>query len=209
MGVFSRYAKVVENDGSRMSVRSALARINEILDQVLNEMEGDFDAATRFAIAWYRGHGYSAGRFGVADDMARARNTAVEAVARNGILTSTAGKVTLLTPALMPEDYDVLADDHVGAWEVLHHVIRLMERDGIPAAGSLLASAQNRPDGAIDLELVKELAFLLFSIAEKNGWTQDALAFNTVATSWPDVIHAARSVQTSSGEQAAFEFEED
>ena len=30
------------------------------------------------------------------------------------------------------------------------------------------------PDGAIDAELVKELAFLLFSIAEKNGWTGDA-----------------------------------
>ena len=63
--------------------------------------------------------------------------------------------------------------------------------------------------GAIDTELVKELAFLLFSIAEKNGWTQDALAFNTVATAWPDIVHAARSAQTGTGEQAAFDFEED
>lgn len=209
MAVFSRCAKVVENDGTPMTVRSALARINEILDQVLNEMEGDFDAATRFAIAWYRGHGYTTGRFGVADDMARARNTAVEAVARNGILASTAGKVTLLSPAAMPEGYDVLADDHVCAWEVLHHVIATLERDGVVAAGALLASAQARPDDAIDTELVKELAFLLFSIAEKNGWTQDALAFNTVATAWPEVVHAARSVDASSGEQAAFDFSEE
>jgi putative DNA methylase len=209
MAVFSRYAKVIENDGTPMTVRSALARINEILDQVLNEQEGDFDAASRFAIAWYRGHGYTTGKFGVADDLARARNTAVETLVRDGILTSAAGKVTLLSPANMPEGYDVLADDLVSAWEVLHHLIALLERDGLPVAGAFLANAQERPDGAIDTELVKELAFLLFAIAEKNGWTQDALAFNTVATAWPDVVHAARLVQPGTGEQAAFDFEED
>ena len=42
---------------TKMTVRSALARINEILDQVLNEQEGDFDASTRFGIAWYRSTG--------------------------------------------------------------------------------------------------------------------------------------------------------
>lgn len=209
MAVFSRYAKVIENDGTTMTVRSALARINEILDQVLNEQEGDFDAATRFAIAWYRQHGYTTGRFGVADDLARARNTAVETMVRDGILTSTAGKVALLSPAVLPADYDVLADDRVGAWEVLHHLIAFLEHDGLPAAGALLASAQARPDGAIDVELVKELAFLLFSIAEKNGWTQDALAFNTVATAWPDIVQAARSTQTDTAEQSAFAFEEE
>jgi putative DNA methylase len=84
-----------------------------------------------------------------------------------------------------------------------------VQREGLPVAGAFLASAQERPDGAIDTELVKELAFLLFSIAERNGWTQDALAFNTVATAWPDIVQAARSTRTGSGEQAAFEFGED
>src|SRR5215213_3505542 len=123
MAVFSRYAKVIEDDGSAMTVRSALARINEILDQVLNEQEGDFDADTRFAVAWYRQYGYGTGQFGVADDLARARNTAVEALVRDGILTSAAGKVALLSPSNMQEGYDVLTDDRVGAWEVLHHLI--------------------------------------------------------------------------------------
>ena len=209
MAVFSRYAKVIEDDGSPMTVRSALARINEILDQVLNEQEGEFDDATRFAIAWYRQHGYATGKFGVADDLARARNTAVETMVRDGILTSAAGKVTLLSPTRMPEGYDVLSDDRVGAWEVLHHLIAFLQRDGAASAGAFLASAQERPDGAIDTELVKELAFLLFSIAEKNGWTQDALAFNTVATAWPDIVQAARSTQAGSGEQAAFDFEDE
>lgn len=206
MAVFSRYAKVIENHGTTMTVRSALARINEILDQVLNEQEGDFDAATRFAIAWYRQHGYTTGRFGVADDLARARNTAVETMVRDGILTSTAGKVALISPAALPEDYDVLGDERMSAWEVLHHLVAFLQRDGVPAAGAFLADAQEHPSAALDTELVKELAFLLFSIAEKNGWTQDALAFNTVATAWPDIVQAARTTQPG-GEQATFDLE--
>lgn len=208
MAVFSRYAKVIENDGTTMTVRSALARINEILDQVLNEQEGDFDAATRFAIAWYSQHGYTTGKFGVADDLARARNTAVETMVREGILTSTANKVTLISPAALPEDYDVLGDERISAWEVLHHLVAFLQRDGVPAAGAFLADAQKHPSATLDTELVKELAFLLFSIAEKNGWTQDALAFNTVATAWPDIVQAARSVDAVGGQQAAFDLEE-
>jgi putative DNA methylase len=208
MAVFSSYTKVIENDGTTMTVRSALARINEILDQVLNEQEGDFDSATRMAIAWYRQHGYGTGKFGVADDLARARNTAVETLARDGILTSAAGDVALLSPAAMPEEYDVLEDDRVGIWEALHHLIALLDRDGLQAAGAFLARAQERPDGAVDYELVKELAFLLFSIAEKHGWTKDALAFNTVATAWPEIIQASRMTHNATGAQAAFEFKE-
>lgn len=206
MAVFSRYARVIENDGTTMTVRSALSRINEILDQVQSEMEGDFDATTRFAIAWYRQHGYATGQFGEADDLARARNTSVDTMKQSGILSSEAGKVTLLTPASLPEEYDVLTDDRVSAWEVLHHLITFLQRDGIPAAGAFLADVRERPE--IDIELVKELAFLLFSVAEKNGSTQDALAFNAVVTSWPAIVEASRTPQSGDGTQAELEFEE-
>jgi putative DNA methylase len=209
MAVFSRYSKVIESDGTSMTVRSALARINEILDQVLNEQEGEFDASTRFAIAWYRQHGYATGNFGAADALARARNTVVESLVRDGILTSAAGKVTLLSPAAMPAEYDVLTDDRVGAWEVLHHLSAILERDGVPAAGAFLRNVAERPDRAVDTELVKELAFLLFQIAEKNGWTRDALAFNTAATAWPEVVQAARAMTAGAGEQTTLDFEED
>jgi putative DNA methylase len=205
MAVFSRYAAVIEADGSPMSVRSALARINEILDQVLNEQEGDFDSTTRFAIAWYRQHGYKTGKFGDANNLANARNTTVEAMDRGGILTSAAGKVTLLAPAELPADYDPTMDEQISVWEILHHMIATLERGGIAEAAQLLAAAGSRTDSPIDGDLVKELAFLLFSLAEKNGWTQDALAFNTLATAWPEIIDAARDRSGSTPEQATFE----
>lgn len=208
MAVFSRYAAVLEPDGKKMSVRAALARINEILDQVLNEQEGDFDATSRFAIAWYRQHGYGVGKFGDADNLARARNTSVEAMDRDEILTSRAGKVQLVKPSDLSWDYDVLKDSHTSNWEALHHLIRVLERDGIAPAGGFLCDALSRVDGAVDADLVKELAHLLFRIAEGNGWTKDALSFNSLVTSWPEILEVARSAKKSSPTQDAFDFDE-
>lgn len=208
MAVFSRYSAVLEPDGSKMSVRSALARINEILDQVLNEQEGDFAAATRFAIAWYRQHGYGVGKFGDADNLARARNTSVAGMDREGTLTSRAGNVQLLKPEDLSAEYDVAADLNVSGWEVLHHLIKILERDGIVPAGDFLSAAVSRSEADVDADLVKELAHLLFRIAESNGWTKDALSFNTLVTSWPEIIDAARGAHAErSSEQSTFDFE--
>ena len=211
MAVFSRYASVVEPDGSPMTVRSALARINEILDAVLSEQEGDYDDTTRFALAWYRQHGYTTGVYGDADNLARARNTAVDRLDRDGVLTSRAGKVALIRPTDLPTAYDVSLDDHTSAWEALHHLSRILTSDGVSAAGQFLAAALDRPDGAVEADLVKELAFLLFSIAEKNGWTKDALAFNTLATSWPDILDASRAAATAgpTQSQSTFDFDDE
>ncbi len=209
MAVYSRYAAVLEPDGSKMSVRSALARINEILDQVLNEQEGDFDATSRFAIAWYRQHGYGVGKFGDADNLARARNTSVDTMDRDEILASRAGSVQLIKPADLSWDYDVLKDTHTSNWEALHHLIKILERDGIAPAGDFLLAALTRPDGAVDADLMKELAHLLFRIAEGNGWTKDALSFNALVTSWPEILEVARSVRKPAVAQGAFSFDEE
>lgn len=209
MAVFSRYAAVLEPDGTNMTVRSALARINETLDQVLNEQEGDFDSTSRFAIAWYRQHGYGTGKFGDADNLARARNTSVEAMDRDGIVSSRAGKVQLIEPADLSWGYDVLTDLHTSNWEALHHLIKFLERDGISAAGDFLNDALGRPDSAVDGDLVKELAHLLFRIAESNGWTKDALSFNNLVTSWPEILDAARSENQSTIAQGSFDFNDE
>ena len=209
MAVFSRYSAVLEPDGKKMTVRSALARINEILDQVLNEQEGDFDAPSRFAIAWYRQHGYEVGQFGDANNLANARNTTVDAMDRDGILTSRAGKVQLIRPADLSDDYDPATDLHISNWEVLHHMIKVLETEGLEGAGSLLQAALSRTDGAIDSDLVKELAHLLFRVAEANGWTKDALSFNTLVTSWPEILEVARTTKKPAQSQETFDFDAD
>jgi putative DNA methylase len=207
MAVFSRYAKVIESDGSEMTVRAALSRINDVLDEVLTEQEGDFDPTTRFAIAWYRGNGYAPGAFGDADSLARARATVVAKLERDGILTARAGKVQLYRPADLADGYDVLADTHTSAWEALHHAIRLQEAKGIPAAATFLLQASQRPDAAVDVDLVKELAYLLFQVAEKNGWTKDAISFNGIASSWTDLLEAGRSAPAIASTSATLDFD--
>jgi putative DNA methylase len=193
MAVFSRYAMVIESDGSEMTVRSALARINGVLDELLTEQEGDFDPTTRFAIAWYRSNGYEAGAFGDAENLARARATAVSAMERRGILSARAGKVQLYRPVDLADNYDVSTEQHSSAWEALQHTIGIQEAKGIPAAGAFLHGANRSTDGPVDLDLVKELAYLLFQVAEKNGWIKDAISFNGIVTSWSELLDSGRT----------------
>lgn len=193
-----------------MKVQAAFAHINEILGEVLSEFEGDFDPTTRFAIAWFRQHGYSTGTFGAADGLARARGTAVAAIARTGILTSAANKVGLIRPGDLPETYDPDRDEQISVWEVLHHLIRVLDSTGIDAAGKLLARVEARTDAAVEIDLVKELAFLLFPVAQDNKWTKESVSFNAVATAWPDILAAARqTAPPMAAEQTEFEFTDD
>lgn len=209
MAVFSRYRAVLEPDGKKMTVRSALQRINEILDQVLNEQENDLDPTSRWAIAWYRQNGYGVGKFGDADSLARARNTSVAVMDRDAILTSRAGNVQLIKPENLRADYDVLEDSRTSNWEALHHLIKVLERDGISEAGTFLQSALRREDAGVDADLVKELAHLLFRVAEGNGWTKDALSFNNLVTSWPEILEVARARKRPEATQGAFDLEDD
>lgn len=197
MAVFSRFSGVLTDDGSKMTVRAALARINEILDEVLVEQEGDFDPDTRFAIAWFRQHGFDAGTFGDADNMARARNASLEHLERSGILTSRAGKVALLSPTALGEayagsEYDPATDPHISTWEVVMHLSRALTEKGVPAAAALLS----RVPESIDRDLCKELAFLLFTIAEDAKRTQVAIEFNSLGTAWNDIVAESRNAST-------------
>ncbi|KHJ73481.1 DUF1156 domain-containing protein [Rhodococcus sp. Chr-9] len=197
MAVFSRFSGVLTDDGSKMTVRAALARINEILDEVLAEQEGDFDPDTRFAIAWFRQHGFDAGTFGDADNMARARNASLEHLERSGILTSRAGKVALLSPEALGaiysnREYDPATDPHISTWEVVMHLARALTEKGVPAAAALLS----RVPESIDRDLCKELSFLLFTIAEDSKRTQVAIEFNSLGTAWNDIVAESRNAST-------------
>lgn len=198
MGVFSKYNGVLESDGRKMTVRSALAIINEILDEVLAEQEGDYDSETRFALAWFRTYGFESSVYGDADNLARARNTSIDHLVRSGILDSGRGEVHLLSPAELYEadqghsPYDPSADNSVSAWETVLHLAKELEfGNGVEGAGKLLALVPSY----IDRELCKQLAFLLFTVAEARSESKTALLFNQLGTAWNDIEQAARKSQ--------------
>jgi len=203
MAVFSRYSAVLDDDGSKMRVRAALAHINEVLDEVLAEQEGDFDPDTRFAIAWFRQYGFEPGSYGDADNIARARNASVDHLDYAGILTSRAGKVTLLAPDKLGDDYDPATDSSISEWETVMHLTRVLTAKGIPAASALLA----RVPASVDRDLCKELAFLLFSIAEGRKRTKIAVEFNALGTAWNEITAGVTAV-AAQPVQATMDYEE-
>jgi putative DNA methylase len=186
MAVYTRYAKVLDAEGKPLSVREALALIKQTLDEALAEQEGDFDADSRWALAWFEQHGFAEGEFGVADVLARAKNTSVDGMKEAGILVSSRGKVRLFTPNELPEDWDPSTDLRLTAWEVVHHLIRVLDSGGEGAAADLVAKLGSRA------EVARELAYRLYTLCERKKRAAEALAYNGLVQSWPEIARLAR-----------------
>ena len=205
MSVFSHYARVISPDGTDMSVSEALTQINAVLDEVLGEQEGDLDPDTRWCLTWFDAHGFTEGPYGEAETLASARNASIDALKRSGVLTSGGGRVGLIAPADLPDDYDPRIDDRISHWEVVLHLARALDRRGIDEAGRLLSAAAERGLGA---DILQSLAYRLYSVAEKHGWSEAGLLFNALGGSWLEIAAAARTAaSTGSDIQTALDLD--
>ena len=186
MAVFSCYSKVLEADGTSMRVRSALALINQVLDEYLAEQEGEYDADTRWALAWFEQHGMEEGPFGVAEILSKAKNTAVDGLVAAGIIVSKAGKVRILQRHELPEGWDPATDKRLTVWEVAQHLIRaLVDKGSEEGAAALL-----RKVGALG-DVARDLAYRLYTICDRKKWAQEALAYNSLVVAWPELVKLA------------------
>lgn len=205
MAVFSRYAQVTESNGSPMGVRAALVLINQILAEVLSEQEGDFDSDTRFCIKWFETYGFDEGKFGQAETLSKAMDTSVAGLDRSGVLKSRAGIVQLHSPGELPAIYNAQSGDRISVWEVVMHLAKRLEEQGIEAVGQLMAEARSR----IDLDTAKELAYLLFSICERRNWAKTALLFNGLGSAWREIEKVSRAAVPAASSQGMLDFTED
>jgi putative DNA methylase len=186
MAIFTRYSKVIDAEGNAMTVREALALINQILDEVLAEQEGDFDSDSRWALSWFEQYGFSEGEYGVAETLSKAKNTSVSGMVEAGILTSKAGKVKLFKPEELPEDWNPATDERLTVWEMVHHLIRVLEAGGEIAAAELVARLGSKAD------IARELAYRLYTQCERKKRAQEALAYNSLVQSWPEIVRLAK-----------------
>jgi putative DNA methylase len=186
MAVYTRYAKVLDAEGKALSVREALSLINQTLDEALAEQEGDFDADSRWALAWFEQWGFSEGEFGIADVLARAKNTSVAGLVEAGILTSSRGKVRLLKPTELPVDWDPTTDARLTAWEMVHHLIRVLEASGESGAAALASKL------GTSAETARELCYRLYTLCERKKRAAEALSYNGLVQSWPEITRLAR-----------------
>ena len=187
MAVYSRYNKVLEPNGDRLTVRTALQIINHELDAYLAEQEGYIDADSRFAMAWFEQFGFQEGGFGQADVLARAKNTSVDGLAHAGVLVSGAGKVRLYDWSELDPGWDPSTDERLTTWEATHHLIERLNTHSEDGAARLLAKMP--PDLAAQ---ARQLAYRLYSICERKGWAEHARDYNTLAISWSASQEQAR-----------------
>lgn len=193
MAIFSQYSAVLEADGTPMQVKTALQLINRFL------AEDDFDADTQFCLAWFEEYGWASGKYGDADVLARAKGTAVAALAEAGVLASAKGEARLLKWAEMPADWLPENDPRLPVWEALHQLIRALNQQGESGAGGLLAhmAAKAGP--------IRALAYRLYTLCERKGWAEEARAYNELITSWNAIEQAAGEAGVV-GSQAEWDF---
>lgn len=185
MAVFTRYSKVMETDGSAMSVRTALGLINQALDEVLAEQEGEFDGDTRWALAWFEQFGAEEGAFGVAETLSKAKNTAVNGLVEAGVIKARAGKVRLLKRDELPDDWNPATDKRLTIWEVTQHLIRALDQKGESGAADLVRKLVGTA------EIARDLAYRLYTICERKKWADEALAYNGLVIAWPELTKLA------------------
>ena len=185
ISIYSRFAAVREPDGSSMSVKEALSLISFSLDEVLNEQESTFDPVTRFAVTWYKQFGWDEEASGTAELLALSSDTSISELQRNSILTASAGKARLISPAIDElEDYTSLGKDlSPNIWSSTMLAAVALDKRGFDACVVSLKEAASK----ISLDAVKELGFLLFHEAEKKSRTKDALLFNGLVSAWGEI----------------------
>ena len=208
MAVFSRYQRVVENDGSDMSVKTALALISQLRDEVLAEYVGDLDADTRFCLKWYEQYGWAKAAFDDATVLARSYNISVGGLADAGVLTQGAGVAQLNRPENLPPSWNPVSDHRISVWEVTMHLVRVLsaEDGGLEVAATLMAAAGTRSE--VDVESVQRLAYRLYEMTQKSR-PDDARLFNLLGGSWTDLTSAADRVRLSPAVQDGFDFEDE
>ncbi|MBC7355965.1 MAG: DUF1156 domain-containing protein [Desulfomicrobiaceae bacterium] len=182
MAIFSQYAAVLEADGTPMTVKTALALINRFL------VEDDFDHDTQFCLHWFEQQGWSAGKYGEADVLARAKGTSVGGVQAAGVVESGAGQVRLRKWREYPADWSPQADARTPVWKALHQLIRALNTGGESDAGRLLARMMHRA------EPIRALAYRLYTLCERKGWAEDARAYNELVTAWSGIEQVAAEV---------------
>jgi putative DNA methylase len=186
MAVFTGYTRVLDAEGQSMTVGQALALINQTVDEVLVEQEGDFDVDSRWALAWFDQYGFDEGPYGVAETLSKAKNTSIEGMEEAGILESGRGKVRLLPPSELPIAWDPEDDRRINEWEMLHHLIRVFEHSGEAAAAQLLTKYGSKAD------VVRELAYRLYTACERKKRAKEAGSYNALVQSWPEIVRLSK-----------------
>ena len=181
MGVFSRHSRVLEDDDSPMSVKTALAIINRIWGEIENEGDATLDPETQVALAWFATYGFDTKASGELITLANAKNIPTATLFKSDVFEDLSGKAGLKPRERLSSDWTPAGDASLTIWECVQHTARALsaENGGDAAAARLIAQMGSKAADA------RSLAYRLFQIATDKGWAAEALVYNELATEWP------------------------
>lgn len=195
MGVFTAVSKVIEPDDTPMTVRTAIALINQIRDEISGEEASGYDANTQFCIDWFDAFGMEKGKSGDAITMAHAYDVSIEELDHAGVIRAESGSVQLLRRDEMPANWNPSTDTHLTDWECAQHLVRVLDspEGGIAAAAKLYALIPHERS-----ETARMLAYRLYEICERKNRAAEAQVWNMLAREWPALEAAAANIEDES-----------
>jgi putative DNA methylase len=131
----------------------------------------------------------------VAEQLSKSKNTSVAGIVEAGIVSSMRGKVRLLKPGELFKDWDPATDKRMSVWKVTHHMIRVLESSGERAAAELVVALGSQA------EVARELAYRLYTVCERKKRAQEALSYNAIVQSLPEITRLARETGKPQSQQ--------
>ena len=192
MGIFSRHARVLEDDDSTMSMKTALAIINRVWGEIENEADAALDAETQVALVWYASYGFDAKPSGDLITLANAKNVPQAALFASGVFSDLKGRAALTPRDALPKGWSPAKDKHLTIWECVQHTARVLnaEDGGTEDAAQLVAEMGSNSVDA------RKLVYRLFEIATQKGWSAEALVYNELAEEWVKLEEQANAEPT-------------
>lgn len=187
MGVYSKYSQVLEADGTPMNVRSALKVINQELDLYFNEQDGELDSESRFCVDLYSQVAFNDMKFGDANTLATAKNTSIAVMKGHGTLYAQNSVVHLIERSELPES---IRENEGCIWVLCQQLTYRMEREGIEGCAKAIFNMFGT-----NAERAKDLAYRLYTIAERKKWAQEAYAYNALVVAWPEIQSRAAELK--------------
>ena len=193
MAVYTRFTKVLDAEGTPLSVRTALALINAEVEEFLTGQDNDFDPDTRWALGWFDQFGFEEGEFGLAEQLSKAKNTSLRGLVESGVVRSGRGKVNLLKPTEMTDSWDPTNDSRLTIWEIVHRLIRAQASAGENGVASIVAKLGGKAETA------RDLCYRLYTLCERKKRAADAMPYNALVQSWPEIVRLAQQSHQSAG----------
>ena len=186
MEVYSRYSTVETISGEPVTVREALAAINQAIADYDERQQGELDAETRFCVDWLRQCDYDEGGFGDAEVLSQAKNVSIDTMAAQGLIESQSGRVRLRN---MGEYDHQQLPLQMSAWE---GCLRIgWHLSGAEDARTISGAAEVVHRMGSDAASIERLARILYNHHDRKRDSQNAVLYNSIVTEWPDIMRQA------------------